>query len=193
MKQRLCFRLSAASCTKRHVFEHEYFGVAVGKDEYYFPAAFGEILEFQLFRMVVDVWCKRRAPMVGRTRLNLEAVDRQSLRLIVAHVREAWRAYLDGNELLARYEFRTAETHWLRFGFSQMARIAGAALLEMQSRSIDGRRNAEKRWRRGAESVGVRNKRISDAVAQGVAVTELAKSYNLTSRRIQQIAKKKTK
>lgn len=191
MKQRLCFRLSAASCTRRHVYAHEYFGIAVGKDEYYFPHDSDEVFKFELFSMIVDVWRKRRAPMVGKTRLLLHDSDKQLLRRIVVHVRNAWRAHVDGNELLARYEFRTAETNWLRFGLSQMATIAGASLLEMQSRSNDGRRNAGKRWKRNSDVA--RNKRISEAVAQGVVVNDLAKSYNLTPRRIQQIAKKKTK
>lgn len=192
MKHRLCFRLPASSCTKRHVFEHEYFSVPVRINEYYVPNTFSEKLEFELFKMIVDVWLKRRASKFYSLSIDVEPHDKASLKLIVTHVRRAWYAHQDGNELLARYEFRTAETHWLRFGFSQTARIAGKALLEIQKRSIDGKHNIKRRWNNKKPNEA-RDRRIREAVSQGKAVKDLAESYNLTPRSIQLIVKKKTK
>lgn len=192
MKQRLCFRLPAASCSGRYVLEHEYFGMVVGENEYYIPSDSSEVLEYELFKMIVDVWRKRRTAKFYSVSLDIKAHDKADLRRIVTHVRRAWHAFHDGNELLAQYEFRTAETHWLRFGFSQMSRIAGKALLAAQGRSIDGTRSAEGRYK-DTKPNNSRNRRIREAVAQGKMVKDLAESYGLTERRIQQIVKKKTK
>lgn len=192
MKQRLCFRLSAASCTTRLVLEHEYFGVAVGENEYYSPQTPRERLEYEIFRMVVDVWRKRKGGKYYKISFDIEPHDKGWLKAIVRHARNAWLALLDDNELLARYEFRTAENNWLRFSLSQMSGIAGKALLDVQRRHFDGKRNVARRWKNSTSNKG-RDKRIQTAVAAGEMVKELAESHNLTERRIQQIANKKTK
>ena len=192
MKKRLCFRLSAASCAGRYVPEHEYFGVTVGENEYYSLDIPSERLEYALFEMIVDVWRKRKGGKFHSIVFEPGNHDRRSLRLIVKHVRKSWQAFLDGDDLLAKYEFRTAETHWLRFGLSQMSSIAGKAFLDAQRRHYDGKKNVERRWK-GCTSNKDRDKRIQIAAEQCKLVKELAESYNLTERRIQQIVNKKTK
>lgn len=192
MKKRLYFRLTAASCAGRYVLEHEYFGVTVGENEYYFPDTPGERLEYDLFRMIVDVWRKRKGGKFHSITFEPESHDMRSLRLIVKHVRKSWQAFHDGDDLLVKYEFRTAETHWLRFGLSQMSNIAGKAFLDAQRRHYEGKRNVARRWKNSASNKD-RDKRIQIAVAEGKVVKELADLYNLTERRIQQIANKKTK
>jgi hypothetical protein len=190
IKHRLCFRLAAVSCARRTVLKHEYFGITVAANEYYVPSAFGEVLEFELFRMITEVWRKRRAPNLGNTHLDLGADERHHLKRIVVHVRNSWRAFREGNELLARYEFRTAETHWLRYGFSQMTRIAGDAILAKERRVADGKHNINRRWK-NKETTSKRDTNIRSAAQQGKAIADLAESYGLTVRRIQQIIKTK--
>lgn len=188
MEHKLYFRKSALSGVNKLILERDYFDVFTVDNEYYSSETFSAKLEYTIFKMISEVWRRRKAAQIYKIKINVEKDDKRLLRLIVRHCRKSWQAMKNGNELLAKYEFKCAESEWLRFGIGQMSNVALAPIMKMMKASADGRKSITKRWQNKTSNKN-RDKNIKDAIKQGESIVDLASTYGISTRRVHQIKK----
>lgn len=185
MKNKIFFRVPAIIALKHFTPSFEYFDSTC--EDQYLPTA-KESLEYEIFRMVGSAWEHWR----NRSRASVgdEYQQKVWIKTMLRHLRAAWNVCESENDLLAKYEFRTAETYWLRLGILRLADIAGETLLKQQVRRSIGIRSSERRWKKTEKERLKRDKEIKRLAMNGSALISIAERYGLEPRRIQQIVKK---
>lgn len=190
MKNKLIFRWPAITAQHRFISLEEYFGVKLGPGERLssYDLSTAENREYEIFRMVCEAWLHYRE----RDRMSKgDAYQaRVWVRTMLRHIRAAWDAHNSRNDLLAKYEFRTAETYWLRLGMRELAVVAGEAMLLKMKRVNSGRESANRRWGTSKSTRDKRDSEISRLAAIGIDLENIEDRYGIGTRRIQQIKKK---
>ncbi len=190
MKNKLIFRWPAITAQHRFIHQEEYFGAKLVRGERLssHDLSTAENREYEIFRMVCEAWRHYRE------RDHMSKGDayqaRVWIRTMLRHLRSAWEAHHARNDLLAKYEFRTAETYWLRLGMSDLAAVAGKAMLLKMKRENSGRVSAGRRWGTSKSTRDKRDSEISRLAAVGIDLESIEERYGIGPRRIQQIKKK---
>lgn len=190
MKKKLIFRRPAITAQHRPITLDEYFNARIepGCVLSSSDLTSTENREYAIFSLVCEAWRHYRER--NRRSKGDSYQTKVWVRTMLRHLRASWDAHNSRNDLLAKYEFRTAETYWLRLGMNALAEVAGKAMLLKMKLGIVGRASAARRWGTSENTRNKRDNEIRRLDDAGVALEDLEERYGIGKRRIQQIKKK---